>query len=211
MFRLEDADWKRGPVLDVAGGASSFTAQLTALGVPAFAVDPFYAGLTEDVIASAFTEIDTSTAKLAANADVYDWSFYGSPERHRNIRERSLALFAEDFRRADAHTQYSSAALPNLPYDDNAFGLVVCSHFLFLYADTFGEPFHAASIAEMLRVLKPGGELRIYPLITLKWEECLFISDILRELQDVDEVEYLQTGLPFVPVQSSLLRLVKTA
>jgi SAM-dependent methyltransferase len=211
MFKLVETDWNRGPVLDVAGGASSFTAQLTAFGVPAFAVDPFYAGLTEDVIAAANKEIGVSSAKLAVNAEAYDWSYYGSPEQHRIRRERSLAFFAEDFRRADARSRYSSASLPKLPYADETFGLVVCSHFLFLYADTLGEPFHAASIVEMIRVLKNGGELRIYPLITLNWEECPFISDILRELKDVAAAEYLPTGLPFMPVQSSLLRLVKLA
>jgi SAM-dependent methyltransferase len=209
MFDLVDTDWKRGPILDVAGGASSFTAQLTALGVQAFAVDPFYAGLTEDIITAANKEIEVSSAKLTANADAFNWSFYGSPEQHRNLRERSLAMFAEDFRKADAQTKYSLEALPNLPYEDNTFGLVVCSHFLFLYADFLGEPFHSTAIAEMIRVLRPGGELRIYPLITLKWEECPFISDLLSELKNVAKVEYLPTQLPFIPVQSSLLRLVK--
>jgi SAM-dependent methyltransferase len=211
MFNLMELDWRKGPVLDVAGGGSSFTAQLHAMGVPAVAADPFYAGLTEDVIATANKEIETSSAKLAANANAYDWSFYGSPEQHRDTREHSLALFAEDFRRSDSQTRYYPAALPNLPFDNNTFGLVVCSHFLFLYGDTFGESFHAASLAELIRVLQPGGELRIYPLISLKWEECPFIPDILGELHDVAEVEYLTTGLPFMPVPSSLLRLVKMA
>ncbi len=211
MFKMVETDWRRGPVLDVAGGASSFTAELNARGVPAFAVDPFYKGLTEDVIAAAHREIEVSSAKLAALADNYNWGFYGSPEQHRYIRERSLALFSEDFRRADADIRYIPAALPNLPFANDTFGLVTCSHFLFLYSDTFGETFHAASITELIRVLKPGGELRIYPLVTLKWEECPFIPNILRELHDVAEMEYLPTCLPFMPVQSSLLRLVKMA
>jgi SAM-dependent methyltransferase len=211
MFKLVDTDWKEGPVLDVAGGASSFTAQLNVMGIPAFAVDPFYAGLTEDVITAANQEIDTSSAKIAANAGAYDWSFYGSPELHRQRREQSLVLFAEDFRSEDAGSRYYPASLPHLPFESNTFELVVCSHFLFLYADSFGEAFHTAAIAELLRVLKPGAELRIYPLVTLKWEACPFISSLLREFQGQVEVEYIMTGLPFMPVPSSLLRLVKTA
>jgi SAM-dependent methyltransferase len=211
MFKLVETVWKQGPVLDVAGGASSFTAQLNAKGISAFAVDPFYAGLTEDVIATASQEIDTSSAKITANAGSYDWSFYVSPELHRQRRVQSLALFAEDFRRKDAGSRYYPASLPNLPFESNTFELVVCSHFLFLYADSFGEAFHAAAIAELVRVLKPGGELRIYPLVTLKWEECPFTPSLLIELQGQVEAEYITTGLPFVPVPSSLLRLVKMA
>ncbi|WP_373232841.1 class I SAM-dependent methyltransferase [Cohnella sp.] len=211
MFNLEDFDWTKGPVLDVAGGASSFTSQLHARGVKAIAADPFYKGPTEDVIAAAHKEIEVSSAKLAANPGVYDWSYYGTPELHRQGRERSLALFSEDFRSADADTRYDSASLPHLPFNNDTFGLVVSSHFLFLYADAFGEQFHADSLAEMMRVLKPGGELRIYPLVSLRWEECPYIPRLLHELKGVAKVEYLSTGLPFMPVPSSLLRLVKQA
>lgn len=211
MFNLVDTDWTNGPVLDVAGGASSFTAQLHAKGITAMAADPFYNGLTENVIAAAHKEIEVSSAKLASNAAAYDWNYYGSPEQHRERREHSCALFSEDFRSADADKRYFSASLPHLPFENDTFGLVVCSHFLFLYAEAFGEQFHADSLAEMMRVIKPGGELRIYPLISLKCEECAYLPRVLEELKGVAKVEYLPTGLPFLPVPSSLLRLVKLA
>lgn len=199
------------PVLDVAGGASSFTAQLHARGIQAMAVDPFYKGVTEDVIAAAAKEIEISSAKITANAEAYNWSYYGSPEQHRDLRIRSLALFAEDFRSEDAQNRYTPAELPHLPFEDQTFGLVVCSHFLFLYADTFGEQFHADSLKELLRVLKPGGELRIYPLVTLKWEQYPYLSRLIDELQGVAEVQYMPTSLPFTPITSPLLRLIKEA
>ncbi|RED65607.1 class I SAM-dependent methyltransferase [Cohnella lupini] len=211
MFGLTETDLERmGPVLDVAGGASSFTAHLNAMGFPAVAVDPFYAGETEEVIAMARKEIEVSSAKLAAMSDIYDWSFYGSPGNHRAMRERSLELFAEDFRKTEARKRYYSASLPSLPFENDAFGLILCSHFLFLYADSFDREFHQAAIKELFRVLRPGGELRIYPLINLKWERYPFISDILRELKDLAQEEYLPTALPFTPVPSPLLRLVKS-
>ncbi|WP_256760079.1 class I SAM-dependent methyltransferase [Cohnella sp. WQ 127256] len=210
MFNLVGTDWNEGPVLDVAGGASSFTAQLNARGFEAYAADPFYEGLNEDVIAAGHKEIEVSSAKIAAGAAMYDWSFYGSPEQHRKLREHSLTLFAEDFRQDSARTKYYSAALPNLPFESGTFGLIVCSHFLFLYADTFGKQFHEEALTELIRLLRPGGELRIYPLITLKWEECPFISELLGELKGVDLIEFLPTGLPFMPVASPLLRLVKS-
>lgn len=211
MFRLEEANLSRGPVLDVAGGASSFTAQLAARGIAAAAADPFYAGVTDEVIAAAGREIEVSSAKIAAQAGSYDWSFYGSPEDHRKLREQSLADFAADFRSEGAAERYFPSALPHLPFEDGAFALAVCSHFLFLYADSFDEAFHEAAMREMLRVVRRGGEVRIYPLVTLKWEPCPFLDRLLLRLGDVADITLTETGLPFTPVPSPLLRLVKTA
>lgn len=209
MFRLDEADLRAGSVLDVAGGGSSFTAHLRGMGIDAYAADPFYAGVTEQVIAEAEKEIEISSAKIAANAASFDWSFYGSPEQHRKLRERSLKLFAEDFRREGAQERYIPAALPNLPFADDSFSLVVCSHFLFLYADAFDERFHEAAIDELLRVLKPEGQLRIYPLVSLKWEPVAYLPDLIERLKGRAEAEFIPTGLPFTPRPSSLLRLAK--
>ncbi|XID95478.1 class I SAM-dependent methyltransferase [Paenibacillaceae bacterium WGS1546] len=209
MFGLDETCLRRGPVLDVAGGASSFTAQLRANGVEAAAADPFYEGMSEDVIAAGFKEIETSSAKIASMASAYDWSYYGSPERHRAIRERSMRLFAEDFSREDAPERYFAASLPDLPFADDAYELVLCSHFLFLYADAFGERFHEEALDELVRVLRPGGQLRIYPLITLKWEPVPYLPRLLERLRDVADADFLPTGLPFTPVPGSVLRLVK--
>ncbi|QTH46235.1 class I SAM-dependent methyltransferase [Cohnella sp. LGH] len=208
MFKLDPANLT-GPVLDVAGGASSFTAHLHAKGVRAMAVDPFYEGITDEIIATGYKEIETASAKIAAMAASFDWSYYGSPERQREIRERSMTLFAEDFRKEDAWSRYFAAALPRLPFENDTFELALCSHFLFLYADAFDEHFHAAALRELIRVLRPGGELRVYPLVTLKWEPCSFLNRVIEGLADVASHELLPAGLPFTPVRSPLLKLVK--
>lgn len=209
MFRLEEADLRAGAVLDVAGGASEFTATLRGMGVRAVAADPFYAGLTERVIAEAEREIEVSEAKVAALAPHYDWSFYGSPEEHRRLREQSLERFAADFRQDVARERYVAASLPNLPFADGEFSLVVCSHFLFLYADAFDEAFHVAAVRELLRVTKPGGQLRAYPLVSLKWEPVPYLQELIEGLKNVAEAELIETGLPFSPVPSPVLKLVK--
>ncbi|MFC4305483.1 class I SAM-dependent methyltransferase [Cohnella boryungensis] len=210
MFNVEPSHWA-GPVLDVAGGASSFTAQLRARGVAAMAADPFYEGLTDEAIAAGYREIDTSAAKIAAMSGMYDWSYYGSPEQQRLIREQSMALFAEDCRKDDAGSRYFAASLPNLPFESDKFERVVCSHFLFLYGEALGKSFHAAALPELIRVLRPGGELRVYPLVTLKWEKPAYLSELLSELEGVATWELLPTGLPFLPIPSPLLRLQKIA
>lgn len=209
MFGLGEADLRAGPVLDVAGGASEFTATLREMGVRAIAADPFYAGVTARVVADAAREIDASSAKIAARAQDYDWSFYGSPEEHRKLRERSLAKFAEDFAREDAKDRYIAASLPRLPFPDGTFALALCSHFLFLYADAFGETFHEEALRELLRVLRPGGELRVYPLVSLKWEPSPYLPRLIERLSDVADAGLRPTGLPFMPTPSPLLKLVK--
>ncbi|WEK53156.1 MAG: class I SAM-dependent methyltransferase [Candidatus Cohnella colombiensis] len=211
MFSLKEVDWSNQIVLDVAGGASSFTAQVIAKGARANAVDPFFAGLTEHVIEAARREIDVSSGKIAANADAYDWSFYGSPERHRSIRLQSLERFAEDFRQDLARERYVAASLPHLPFADNQFSFIVCSHFLFLYADQFGEEFHENALRELLRVLAPGGQLRIYPLVTLKWEYCEFIPNLIERLEGIAKFDFFPTKLPFMPIPSQVLQVVKLA
>lgn len=209
MFSLAEKDLRAGPVLDVAGGASSFIARLHEMGIAAVAADPFYAGVTEEVLDSARKEVGHSSAKLAAAADVYDWSYYGSPEQHRKLREASMELFAADFARDGASARYVAASLPNLPFRDGTFRLALCSHFLFLYADQFDESFHYEALREMVRVLAPGGEARAYPLVSLKWEPCPFLTRLAERLQEFADVSVLPTKLPFIPVESAVLRLVK--
>lgn len=209
MFGLNEVDTVDGPVLDVGGGASSFVAELAERGVEAVAADPLYRLPAEEALDVARKEIGTSSSKLAANEAAYDWSYYGTLERHRAMREASFKRFAADYTSAGVASRYVAASLPELPFRDGAFGLAVCSHFLFLYADAFGEAFHRAAVAELLRVVRPGGEARIYPLISLKWERPAYLDALLSSVADMAEASFVPTRLPFVPVASAALRLVR--
>jgi SAM-dependent methyltransferase len=209
MFGFEEGDLGEGPVLDAAGGASSFTAHLNGMGVRAVAADPFYAGRKEDILAAAEREIGVSSAKIAAAASSFDWSYYGSPERHRMLREASFAQFAQDFVREDAASRYVAASLPRLPFGDGEFQAAVCSHFLFLYAEAFRKDFHRQALIELLRVVRPGGQVRVYPLVSLKWENISYLPDIISEISGIAEAETGLSKLPCTPLHSPVLRLVK--
>ncbi|MDI4646751.1 class I SAM-dependent methyltransferase [Cohnella hashimotonis] len=209
MFGIEPDKLLGEKVLDVAGGASSFTAQLCDRGIDAYAADPFYAGDRQAVIARARREIDTSSAKIAAMKHVYDWSYYGSPARHRQIRDASLEAFAVHFQSEAEGERYVAASLPQLPFGNDTFSLIVCSHFLFLYADQFDQAFHEAALRELLRAAKPGGEIRIYPLVTLAWEPVPYMNRLLDLLAEEAEASLVPCCLPFVPRESSVLALRK--
>lgn len=209
MFGLEESQVFEGGVLDVAGGASSFVARLREMGARGVAADPFYAGDREKILAAAAKEVEVSSSKIQALRDIYDWSYYESPERHQRMREESFARFAADFRAEDAGSRYVAASLPSLPFADGEFRTVVCSHFLFLYGDRFDEDFHRRSLAEMLRVTRSGGEVRVYPLVDLNWDICPYIRDIMESLYPLAAAELIPGCLPFIPAPSPVLVLRK--
>ncbi|WP_028610303.1 methylase [Paenibacillus harenae] len=208
MFDLKDADLRNGEVLDVAAGGSSFTAEANGRGIPAMAVDPRYEGNAALWISEAAREIDDSTKKLAKIAQVFDWSYYGTLEKHREGREASLRRFEADASGNFGLHRYVAGRLPELPFDDNRFSLLLCSHFMFLYAGQFGPDFHLQSVIELMRICRPGGQIRIYPLISLNWEPYPELDALLEAVRaNGGKPELLPTRLPFIPESDYFLQI----
>lgn len=208
MFDLTEQDLTQGKILDVAGGGSSFTADAVSRGYDAAAVDPRYVRDTRQWIDEAAAEIEASTAKLEKLKEHFDWSYYGSLEQHRAGRIKSLERFREHLVSAEGLSSYFAGALPELPFEDDSFSLVLCSHFLFLYAEQFGYEFHKQSILELMRVCKPGGEVRIYPLYSLGWNPFERMDELLAAIiEHGGDPELLPSNLPFIPGSSNYLRI----
>lgn len=91
----------------------------------------------------------------------YDWSFYGSPDGHRAMRQASAEVFGHDLLVNPG--RYVPASLPDLPFRVRQFDLVLCSHLLFTYADRLDAAFHLLALLEMRRVCS--GEVRVFPLL----------------------------------------------
>lgn len=201
MFDLREGELSAGEVLDVAAGGSSFTAELAGRGqTQAIAADPRYAMRTEEWMEEAAKEIEVSYAKLAKLTDVYDWSYYETPERHREGRLRSLDVMRSDAGSLEGRERYIAGALPQLPFQDNRFSLVLCSHFLFLYGEQFDYSFHLESILEMMRVCKPGGQVKIYPLVSFAQEQDRNLDTLMEAVIKAGGVpELLESQLPFIP------------
>ncbi|MUT68830.1 methyltransferase domain-containing protein [Paenibacillus sp. NEAU-GSW1] len=208
MFDLQESELFHEKVLDVAGGGSSFTAEARRRGIEAFAVDPRYAQDVEQWIKEAAEEIAVSTAKLDKLKELFDWSYYGSLDNHRAGREASLQLFASHLATEEGQRAYCAGALPELPFEDDSFSLVTCSHFLFLYAEQFGFEFHKQAVLELMRVCKPGGEVRIYPLLTLKWNHFEQMDQLLAAIEEAGGKPTRQPSkLPFMPGSNEFLRI----
>jgi SAM-dependent methyltransferase len=210
MFNLDEEKLASGPVLDIAAGAASFTAELRGREIEAKAADPMYRLSAEQIYDEGRKEIESSTSKLARMKDQYDWSYYGSIEEHRDNRIRSLDKFIAHYNSQQAGTDriYTAASLPELPFPDESFQTVLCSHFLFLYHEQFDYSFHLKAIQELLRVCRKDGEVRLYPLVSLAWEPYPFLEDLTDYLERGGvRCEFANTFLPFVPKPSRVLCL----
>ncbi|BBH21452.1 hypothetical protein Back11_27970 [Paenibacillus baekrokdamisoli] len=201
MFDLKESDLTEGQILDIAAGGSSFTADAFHKGYEAFAVDPRYALEPEQLIADADEEIEVSTGKLMKLANQLDLSYYGDMTKHRAGREASLKRFASHYENKEQRAlRYKVGSLPNLPFDNGQFSLVLCSHFLFLYEEQFDYPFHLQAVLEMMRVCKPGGCVRIYPLMSLKWKPYSFLDQLALDIEkNGGSTGFFKTKLPFIP------------
>ncbi|OXM16910.1 methyltransferase domain-containing protein [Paenibacillus herberti] len=121
-------------------------------------------------------------------------------ERHKRNRLDSLEICHADRKRGAAEGRYVAASLPKLPMRDSVFDLVLCSHFLFLYAEQFGTEFHRDSLLEMMRICRPGGRVLVYPLLSLRSEEISGMDALIEAIRSAGgEPTFFRSGLPFLP------------
>ncbi|MDF2922872.1 MAG: hypothetical protein K0R57_1786 [Paenibacillaceae bacterium] len=210
MFACDFAVGEHVSVLDVAGGASSFPAGARERGIRVTSADPLYRLPPEELHANGLRELEEAGIKLAGLKHKFDWSYYGSACEHERSRRESLELFVQDYRQFGGSEAYVSASLPELPFASGSFSHVLCSHFLFLYAEQFTCEFHLRALLELARVCKPEGEVRIYPLLDLKWRLYPQLEQLLAELGEHGlTAELLPSRLPFIPGSGQLLRITK--
>jgi hypothetical protein len=210
MFVLSEELLRSGGILDTAGGASSFTAEAVRRGLQSTAVDPMYSLTLEEMGNRGKQEIEESTEKIAQMKDFFLWNYYGDINKHHAGRHKSLQLMLEDYAKEDAGTRYINASLPALPFADNSFQLILCSHFLFLYEQQFDLDFHLRALHELIRICQKGGEIRIFPLVNLQGKPYSHLKQLTEELQQMGmAVEQVHTDFRFLPGASSILRIQK--
>lgn len=157
---------KERTILDCPGGPSSLTAVLAGKGIDVTACDPLYA-LPAEELRSRALEAQKLIRSLSSSEDTETWF----DRKHEQQRE-SLELFLSD---RDANPQrYLAASLPDLPFSNGEFDLVLSGHLLFIYSPIsdgglmksggFELDWHRAALAELCRVSR--SEVRIYPAHT---------------------------------------------
>jgi len=96
-----------------------------------------------------------------------------------------------------------------LPFADGAFGVALCSHFLFLYDERWGEAFHLKAVREMLRV---AGDVRVFPLLDLHGRPSEMVSPVMAALRKQGyALELRRIPYEFQKGGHTMLRIARSA
>jgi hypothetical protein len=178
MFTLDSRDMA-STVLGCGDGPASFNAEGTRQGMRITSCDPIY-GFTGEQIRRRIEETSEDVLEQTRlNAAEFVWTSIASVEQLKSVRMAAMEAFLLDFPDGVAQGRYIHAALPTLPFADDAFDLALSSHFLFLYTAQLGEGFHRQAIREMCRVAH---EVRIFPLLALGGQPSPLVAIVANEL-----------------------------
>lgn len=179
MFDLSELP---GSVLDCCAGGSSFTAEAAARGVDAVAVDPAYELPADELVDTVRRSLWQGSAIVDQYAASFVWTWYGDPQRKDELRIEAADRFLQDVMAAPE--RYVPGSLPELPFEDGRFDLVLCSHLLFTWVDKFDRDWHLAALRELIRVSR--NEVRIFPLVNQgAGDPVEFLPELLEELRPV--------------------------
>ena len=135
------------------------------------------------------------------------WSSIGSINELREIRHSAMRKFLDDFEEGKEQGRYIVAELPVLPFDDGAFDIALCSHFLFLYSDRLSLEFHRQSIVQLCRV---ADDVRIFPLIDLDLKPSTYVQPIASGLgKEGFTVSIERVNYEFQRGGNKMLRIIK--
>lgn len=196
MFHLDEDSLKNHRILDCAAGASSFTPILSNKGFDVTAVDILYDVNPYELEKRCKDDFNTLLEVHSGLDNKVDWTFFKNSGEMIKLRVEVYKEFIRDYKNGKGK-RYIRAELTYLPFKDNHFGLVLCSHLLFLYDDRLSYDFHLESIKEMLRVSSK--EVRIYPLVTIRenGEKSQFLERIIEDLDGYGIIEMLKVDYKF--------------
>jgi hypothetical protein len=211
QFFSLDVDALRGrDVLDVAAGPSSFVAEACARRVDAVAVDPFYGGPVEDLTAQVEADYTRMFAQMRAKPQLFRGRSFPSLAAAEADRRLAAQRFLADYAAHFAHGRYVGGALPQLPFFDRTFDLVLCAHLLFIYAARFDYEWHLDACRELVRV--SAGEVRIHPLCGPDGQPYSKLPTLRRELREGGiESEVVSVDYEFFRGSTSTLILRRSA
>ncbi len=194
FFALDPVALRRCAVLDVAAGPSSFTAEAVRHGIDAVAVDPRYGRPGTELSAQARADYRRMFAQMRAKPRLFRLKSFKSLAAAETDRRAAAARFLADYEGNHRHGRYVRAALPQLPFLDQGFSLVLCAHLLFTYADRFDYAWHLAACRELVRVTT--GEVRIHPVCGSAGRPYVELDRLRRDLaadgvrSDIVPVDY---------------------
>ncbi len=209
MFNLDLSALRGKSLLDCPTGAASFVAEARKLGIRAVGCDPLYDRDPNELRTLGEQDICYVLGRIAHARDQFSWNFYHDVEETRRARTLALRGFLADFPRGEAEGRYVPASLPELPFDDNSFDIVLSGHFLFTYSRRLGYDFVLRSVRELVRVARE--EVRIMPLLPIENHSGLPYSqlgELIGELErDGVHAEICPISFEFQVGSNRMLRL----
>ena len=203
-FALIRDEYHGKSILDVAAGVSSFTAEANTKGLKAIAFDPIY-DLPADKIEMRSRQDLDFVADAIGGLKVYRWDFYKDPEGMRRFRDQAWRTFLADYKQ-HGKERYVAGHLPQTPFRDGQFHLVLVSYLLFVYQDQLSYQLHKDAVLELMRVTS--GELRIYPTVTFEARPSEYL-DRLRADPELAHLRFetVKTKFEFLANSNSFLRV----
>ncbi len=110
------------------------------------------------------------------------WRDIKSAEHLGKIRPATMDRFLADPPLGFGQGRYQTEGPPRLSFEDRAFDLALCSHFLFLYSDQLSASFHSAAIEEMCRV---ASEVRVFPLLVAYGDPSPHLDWVIHQLRQL--------------------------
>lgn len=179
MFNLSGADLARD-IVGVGDGPASFNARMHQRGTPIVSVDLIYRYSEMELRERIQETYGDVIAQTRQNQDKFVWTKISSVEELARIRMQAMGEFCRDFEKGKQQARYVDAALPNLPFPETHFDLVLSAHLLFFYSSNRNLTFHLNAIRELLRI---GSEVRIFPIVDVNSNPSPFLSLVIDELE----------------------------
>lgn len=192
MFGLDGLALDGLEILDCPGGASGFPAVARARGARVVSTDPAYAIPPDELIAKSRRDTLHGNQYVRDNPDLYVDEWFTDADDHATSRLAALEVFAADFHGPDA--RYVVATLPDLPFPDGRFDLVLSGHLLFTYPDHLDEAAHLACLRELVRVARR--QVRVFPLLDTTLAPSPYL-DRLRHALAADGVASALVRVPY--------------
>src|SRR5262249_31309222 len=158
------------------------------------AADPIYCLSPEKIAADFEPNAERMLEGMGKAYHRFKWDHYGTPQKVIERRRIALNKFLTDFKRTARGGRYVAARLPQLPFNNRSFDLVLCGHLLFLYSADLSVETHVASLREMLRV---GNEVRIFPLLDMDGNLSSHLEPAMNELKQIAQVDLVPVPFEF--------------
>ena len=179
MFNLSEDDLARD-IVSIGDGPASFNAGMHQRCTPIISVDPIYRFSEAEVRQRIQETYEDVIAQARQNEDKFVWTKFSSVDELAAVRMQAMDEFCRDFENGKQQGRYIDASVPNLPFPDQHFDLVLSAHLLFFYSANRDLAFHLDSVRELLRI---GSEVRIFPIVDVNSNPSPFLSPIIDALE----------------------------